>query len=64
VPLYGIVHEERGAAAFNKFLNGQMLFDAEVRWVWLDYNYWIERALNEAVKIDASAIIFFPCQIV
>lgn len=34
VPLYGIVHEEKGANSFNKYLNGQMLFDEEV---WLSY---------------------------
>lgn len=30
VSLYGIVHEEKGANSFNKYLNGEMLFDEEV----------------------------------
>ena len=30
MPLYGIVHEEKGANSFNKYLKGEMLFDEEV----------------------------------
>ena len=30
VPLYGILHEEKGSDEFNKYLKGELFFDKDV----------------------------------
>ena len=30
IPLYGILHEEKGATSFNRYLGGQLLLDLKV----------------------------------
>jgi len=49
VPLYGILHEEKGAEEFNKFLQGDLLLDEKVCLL-ADYS----AATNEVVVMRGS----------